>query len=172
MNRLRGDGQLCATLRHRDWLHADHLPKPAHERTPNAGIAYWRTLLARRTEACGDHPNLMPPNAASVGHSTELAFGQRVYTIGNPSGLAYTVTSGVFSGERGEGHQRLLQTDAAINPGNSGHRSAAASWLITDTLCLRRGITLPDPLSGPAHREPRPLVIATIVSRGRTDTRG
>jgi serine protease Do len=55
-----------------------------------------------------------------AGHSKGLAFGQRLYTIGNPSGLAYTVTSGIFSGERGEGHERLLQTDAPINPGSSG----------------------------------------------------
>jgi S1-C subfamily serine protease len=55
-----------------------------------------------------------------AGHSTRLSFGQRLYTIGNPSGLAYTVTSGVFSGERGTGSERLLQTDAPINPGNSG----------------------------------------------------
>jgi serine protease Do len=55
-----------------------------------------------------------------AGHSTNLAFGQRLYTVGNPSGLAYTVTSGVFSGERGEGKARVLQTDAPINPGNSG----------------------------------------------------
>ena len=54
------------------------------------------------------------------GRSWGLALGQRLYTIGNPSGLTYTVTSGVFSGERGEGHDRLLQTDAPINPGNSG----------------------------------------------------
>ncbi|MGH8217421.1 MAG: S1C family serine protease [Steroidobacteraceae bacterium] len=54
------------------------------------------------------------------GSSTGLALGERLYTIGNPSGLAYTVTSGVFSGERMAGAQRLLQTDAPINPGNSG----------------------------------------------------
>jgi S1-C subfamily serine protease len=54
------------------------------------------------------------------GHSMGLAFGERLYTVGNPQGLAYTVTSGVFSGERGEGKQRVLQTDAPINPGNSG----------------------------------------------------
>jgi S1-C subfamily serine protease len=54
------------------------------------------------------------------GNSTRLALGERLYTIGNPSGLAYTVTSGVFSGERGEGPERVLQTDAPINPGNSG----------------------------------------------------
>ncbi len=52
--------------------------------------------------------------------STGLTAGQRLYTIGNPSGLTYTVTSGVFSGERQQGEQRLLQTDAPINPGNSG----------------------------------------------------
>jgi len=54
------------------------------------------------------------------GHSNSLAFGERLYTVGNPSGLAYTVTSGVFSGERGAGTERVLQTDAPINPGNSG----------------------------------------------------
>ena len=56
----------------------------------------------------------------AVGHSTALTFGQRLYTIGNPLGLAFTATSGVFSGVRGSGEDRYLQTDAPINPGNSG----------------------------------------------------
>ncbi len=46
--------------------------------------------------------------------------GTQLYTIGNPSGLSYTVTSGVFSGYRDQEQQRFLQTDAPINPGNSG----------------------------------------------------
>jgi S1-C subfamily serine protease len=54
------------------------------------------------------------------GDSASLAQGQRVYTIGNPSGLAYSVTSGIFSGARSDGQQTYLQTDAPINPGNSG----------------------------------------------------
>jgi len=54
------------------------------------------------------------------GRSTELSYGQRLYTIGNPSGMAYTLTSGVYSGERFDGETRYLQTDAPINPGNSG----------------------------------------------------
>ena len=54
------------------------------------------------------------------GRSNSLAVGDKLYTVGNPSGLAYTVTSGVFSGERGEDGERMLQTDAPINPGNSG----------------------------------------------------
>jgi serine protease Do len=49
-----------------------------------------------------------------------LKVGQRVYTIGNPSGLAYTVTSGVLSGLREMDGTTYLQTDAPINPGNSG----------------------------------------------------
>jgi serine protease Do len=56
----------------------------------------------------------------TIGRSVGLAVGARLYSIGNPVGLAYTVTSGIFSGERQEGAQRLLQTDAPINPGNSG----------------------------------------------------
>ena len=59
------------------------------------------------------------PHIAAT-HSANLELGERLYTIGNPSGLTYSVTSGVFSGRRGEGEQRLLQTDAPINPGNSG----------------------------------------------------
>ncbi|HID70059.1 MAG TPA: trypsin-like serine protease [Desulfobacterales bacterium] len=47
--------------------------------------------------------------------------GQKVYTIGNPSGLRHTVTSGIISGYRKyKDDQRFIQTDAPINPGNSG----------------------------------------------------
>jgi serine protease Do len=46
--------------------------------------------------------------------------GERVYTIGNPSGLTYTVTTGVVSGFRELNGKDYVQTDAPINPGNSG----------------------------------------------------
>lgn len=74
-----------------------------------------------------------------VGHSTGLAVGSRVYTVGNPAGLAYTVTSGIFSGERLDGAQRLLQTDAPINPGNSGGPLLTESGAVIgiNTLVLR-----------------------------------
>ncbi|MCU7960126.1 MAG: trypsin-like peptidase domain-containing protein [gamma proteobacterium symbiont of Bathyaustriella thionipta] len=49
-----------------------------------------------------------------------LQQGTRLYTIGNPSGLGYTVTSGIFSGYRDMDGQAFIQTDAPINPGNSG----------------------------------------------------
>jgi serine protease Do len=49
-----------------------------------------------------------------------LPQGTRLYTIGNPSGIGYTVTSGIFSGYHMMDGQRFIQTDAPINPGNSG----------------------------------------------------
>ena len=51
-----------------------------------------------------------------------LRQGDRVFAIGNPSGLSHTVTSGIFSGYREwrETGEVMLQTDAPINPGNSG----------------------------------------------------
>jgi serine protease Do len=49
-----------------------------------------------------------------------LRVSQRVFTIGNPSGLSFTVTSGVVSGLRDLDGKPYVQTDAPINPGNSG----------------------------------------------------
>jgi len=63
--------------------------------------------------------------AASCPHvrrasSEKINQGDRLYTIGSPSGLKFTVTSGIFSGYRDFNKHRALQTDAPINPGNSG----------------------------------------------------
>lgn len=50
----------------------------------------------------------------------DIQQGTQLYTIGNPSGLLYTVTSGIFSSYRDIEEKRFIQTDAPINPGNSG----------------------------------------------------
>ena len=55
-----------------------------------------------------------------VDRNAALRVSQRVYTIGNPSGLGYTVTAGVVSGMRELNGRSYVQTDAPINPGNSG----------------------------------------------------
>jgi serine protease Do len=52
--------------------------------------------------------------------SEKINQGDRLFTIGNPSGLKFTVTSGIFSGYGELDKHRSLQTDAPINPGNSG----------------------------------------------------
>ncbi|HUB19471.1 MAG TPA: trypsin-like peptidase domain-containing protein [Acidobacteriaceae bacterium] len=68
-----------------------------------------------------------PLPTAKVGNSDGVQVGDWVMAIGEPFGLAKTVTAGIISsknrtvepGTPGE-FQHFLQTDAAINPGNSG----------------------------------------------------
>jgi S1-C subfamily serine protease len=61
-----------------------------------------------------------------LGDSANLQVGQKVYAIGNPFGLAGTLTQGIVSSIRGVQEpngpfiEEAIQTDAAINPGNSG----------------------------------------------------
>src|SRR5690349_5278206 len=68
-------------------------------------------------------PDLVP---AVLGDSKDLQVGQKVYAIGNPFGLAGTMTRGIVSSIRpvqepdGLRIDEAIQTDAAINPGNSG----------------------------------------------------
>jgi S1-C subfamily serine protease len=63
---------------------------------------------------------------AVLGDSRNLQVGQKVYAIGNPFGLAGTMTRGIVSSIRpvrepnGAMIDEAIQTDAAINPGNSG----------------------------------------------------
>ena len=68
-----------------------------------------------------------PLPTVPMGHSDDLMIGETVVALGNPFGLAGTVTVGVLSAKdrsvmlRGqEAYAGLIQTDAAINPGNSG----------------------------------------------------
>ena len=66
-------------------------------------------------------------SAIEWGDSDALEVGDAVLAIGNPYGLAHTVTEGIVSAkerfvfdEKGVVAQEFLQTDAAVNPGNSG----------------------------------------------------
>jgi S1-C subfamily serine protease len=73
--------------------------------------------------------------AVTWGDSSQLKVGEWVLAIGSPFQLSQTVTAGIVSatGRANVGfaaYEDFIQTDAAINPGNSGARSstAAANW--------------------------------------------
>ena len=72
----------------------------------------------------GDYPASATP--LSISDSDRLKVGQKVIAIGNPFGLASTVTTGIVSAVSrfvpsiGQIPIPMIQTDAAINPGNSG----------------------------------------------------
>src|SRR5690606_13440373 len=70
----------------------------------------------------GESPAPLP-----IGTSEDLRVGQKVFAVGNPFGLDWTLTTGIVSAlnrelptDSGLSIRDLIQTDAAINPGNSG----------------------------------------------------
>lgn len=63
--------------------------------------------------------------AAEWGDSDQMEVGSMVWALGSPFGLKSSVTSGILSGKHrgdrvGTAHQDFMQTDVAVNPGNSG----------------------------------------------------
>ena len=59
----------------------------------------------------------------SLANSDDVQIGQKVIAIGNPLGLQFSVTEGIVSAINRAGSNGLkdyIQTDAALNPGNSG----------------------------------------------------
>jgi S1-C subfamily serine protease len=113
--------------------------------------------------------------AATLGDAERLRVGQLVVAIGNPNGFAGSVTAGVISGlgrslpvgSRG-GPRRIvenvIQTDAALNPGNSGGALADGTGEVVGINTALAGIGLG--LAVPINDATR-LIISTLIRDGR-----
>jgi S1-C subfamily serine protease len=113
--------------------------------------------------------------AATLGDAAALRVGQLVVAIGNPNGFASSVTAGVVSGlgrslpvgARG-GPRRMvenvIQTDAALNPGNSGGALVDGAGHVVGINTALAGIGLG--LAVPINDATR-VIISTLIRDGR-----
>jgi S1-C subfamily serine protease len=111
---------------------------------------------------------------AELGDAETLRVGQLVVAIGNPHGFAGSVTAGVVSalgralpvGRRGGGRvvDDIIQTDAALNPGNSGGALADSRGRVVGVNTALAGVGLG--LAVPINAETR-RVIGALMSDGR-----
>lgn len=114
------------------------------------------------------------PEPAVLGDSDALVVGQLVVAVGNPLGLAGSVTAGVVSGlgrslpARSGSAVRLIedviQTDAALNPGNSGGALADSSARVVgiSTAVAGVGVGLAVPVNSTTRS-----IIAALIRDGR-----
>src|ERR1700691_168164 len=114
------------------------------------------------------------PAPARLGEASQLRVGQLVVAVGNPLGLAGTITAGVVSalgrslptraGENVRIVDDVIQTDAALNPGTSGGPLVAASGEVVgiNTAVAGVGVGLAIPINGITRQ-----IVASLMSDGR-----
>jgi S1-C subfamily serine protease len=150
----------------------------------NAGLAEFSDGTESRFDVVGADPladlavlrvrdgGAGPP--ASLGDADGLRIGQLVVAVGNPLGLAGSVTAGVVSalgrslpvrdGRRARLIDDVIQTDAALNPGNSGGALADSTAHVVGINTAVAGIGLG--LAVPINSTTR-AIISELVSSGR-----
>ena len=111
---------------------------------------------------------------AQLGDADELRVGQLVVAIGSPMGLAGTVTAGVVSalgrslptrsGSAGRLVENVIQTDAALNPGNSGGALADGLSRVVgvNTAVAGIGLGLAVPINDATRK-----IISALMKEGR-----
>jgi len=114
------------------------------------------------------------PEPATLGNADELVVGQLVVAVGSPLGLAGSVTAGVVSAlgrslpvTRGQAQrviEDVIQTDAALNPGNSGGALADSHGHVVgiNTAVAGFGLGLAVPINPTTRR-----IIDTLLVEGR-----
>src|SRR5215471_16988497 len=111
------------------------------------------------------------PSPAKLGEADELVVGQLVVAVGNPLGLAGSVTAGVVSalgrslpaGQHGL-IEDVIQTDAALNPGNSGGALADSRARVVgiNTAVAGVGLGLAVPVNSTTRR-----IVSALMREGR-----
>ncbi|HEV2536814.1 MAG TPA: trypsin-like peptidase domain-containing protein [Streptosporangiaceae bacterium] len=110
------------------------------------------------------------PAPAELGEADKLMVGQLVVAVGNPLGLAGSVTAGVVSAlgrslpARGRVIEDVIQTDAALNPGNSGGALADAEARVVgiNTAVAGVGLGMAVPVNDTTRR-----IISALMRDGR-----
>ena len=112
--------------------------------------------------------------AAKLGDADELRVGQLVVAVGNPMGFSGSVTAGVVSAlgrslptrtaAAGRLVENVIQTDAALNPGNSGGALAGGDAQVVgvNTAVAGVGLGLAVPINGTTRG-----IIAALMREGR-----
>ena len=112
--------------------------------------------------------------AAPLGDADTLRIGQLVVAVGNPMGLAGSVTAGVVSGlgrslpardgRRVRIIDNVIQTDAALNPGNSGGALADSTGTVVgiNTAVAGYGLGLAVPINSTTRQ-----IISELLQTGR-----
>jgi S1-C subfamily serine protease len=111
------------------------------------------------------------PDPAELGEADDLVVGQLVVAVGNPLGLSGSVTAGVVSalgrslpaGDYGL-IEDVIQTDAALNPGNSGGALADARARVVgiNTAVAGVGLGLAVPINATTRR-----IVSALIHDGR-----
>ena len=116
----------------------------------------------------------VPAGAVVLADATDLRVGQLVVAVGNPLGLAGSVTAGVVSGlgrslptrsgNAGRVIEDVIQTDAALNPGNSGGALADSAGRVVgiNTAVAGVGLGLAIPINATTRR-----IIDALIKSGR-----
>jgi S1-C subfamily serine protease len=110
------------------------------------------------------------PEPAELGEADKLVVGQLVVAVGNPLGLAGSVTAGVVSAlgrslpARGSVIEDVIKTDAALNPGNSGGALADADARVVgiNTAVAGVGLGMAVPINDTTRR-----IISALMRDGR-----
>jgi len=114
------------------------------------------------------------PAPATLGDADQLQVGQLIVAVGNPLGLAGSVTAGVVSGlgrslptrtaRVGRVIEDVIQTDAALNPGSSGGALADAAGRVVgiNTAVAGVGLGLAVPINATTRR-----IISALLTAGR-----